>query len=99
MSGACPSIVMIRRLVSRLVAPALSPPRIDMYHERRHQAVCSLTEEDLIGDRGMALEVIDGEQGDEPPSIARLLLEECRRVHEEVMRKVKPMRCRFSGGL
>jgi RNA polymerase sigma factor (sigma-70 family) len=66
---------------------------IDMYRERRGEAFGSLTEEDLIDDRGMAFEVIEGEQGDDLPSIARLrLLEECRRVHEEVMRKVKPVR-------
>jgi RNA polymerase sigma factor (sigma-70 family) len=66
---------------------------LDLYNERRDQAFSSLTEDDLVDYRPGAVEIIDGDDADEEPSPARLrLFEECRLVHEEVKRKVKPER-------
>jgi RNA polymerase sigma-70 factor, ECF subfamily len=66
---------------------------IDFYHERRDRSVLALTEDDLIDERWIAGESIDGEPPDSGVAPERLLLlKEAREAQEEVRRKVKPVR-------
>lgn len=66
---------------------------IDLYHERCDHPVHALGDEDLIDERWIADENINGDSAeDEVASKRPLLLEQAQEAQEEVRRKVKPVR-------
>jgi RNA polymerase sigma-70 factor (ECF subfamily) len=66
---------------------------IDLHRERCDRSFLALGNDDLIDERWMAGEHVDGEQADEEFTSERLLLlKEAREAQDEVRRKVKPVR-------
>ena len=66
---------------------------IDLYRERRDRSFLALTDDDLIDERRMAAEHLDGEPADDGIAPERLvLLQQAQEAQEEVRRQVKPVR-------